>query len=203
MSDYGSELLDFVEFFGLDVKDDGLLYEPGTETPISGKKVVRNKVSKFFGLIKKNNMMAEFSFKNGKLHGVTKVWHKNGKKWMENEYFKGKPHGWHKKWRKNGELEEEIFFKMGNVEEMVVPPDSEFLNDLVVLYNYENNRLGINKVVITDKEVIEAFVLNYRNLIIERKKRASTEEEKMGLRSIIITLDNYKKDIIEYICNNV
>ena len=63
---------------------DGLLHGKKTEYDIQG------------------NLVAEFTYKNGKLDGITKVYYPNGKKFVIKHYRKNKLHGYYTQYNESG-----------------------------------------------------------------------------------------------------
>jgi len=53
------------------------------------------------------------TYKNGKLHGLEKIWHIDGKLWVQYNYKNGKLHGLCESWDRNGVLRYKENYKNG------------------------------------------------------------------------------------------
>jgi len=199
------ELIILYLLCGIELKDDRLFYEKGSNIPFTGYKVAYGR--KLFGLVKTSTKRAEMSFKNGKHHGPMKLWHQNGNKWLEIEYYEGKPHGLRRRWHENGDLEEEALFEYGKMIEYKYIPNNQVLHLFLDLYNKRLNQMGIGSVLDKkDKKSIESFLVHEYDIFKERLKNATESDnvyQEMFFRKVVYMIENYKTKIIEYVNNNV
>ena len=58
-------------------------------------------------------LMSERNYKDGKLHGLSRRWHDNGKLMSEHYYKDGEYHGCNRIWYNDGQLESETYYWEG------------------------------------------------------------------------------------------
>lgn|GEM_PF-6747502 len=85
------------------ITDQGGLYlERGTKNPISGRFIIQQK---------NGDLLADFTMVNGIRHGISKLFHENGKLELSGEWFQGEKKGVHSAYYANGKMKSHIPFK--------------------------------------------------------------------------------------------
>jgi antitoxin component YwqK of YwqJK toxin-antitoxin module len=76
---------------------------------------IRWKYCKIHVVWLQNGQKFKASQKNGKLHGVSTVWHRGGQVEVKTNYKNGRPHGLSTEWYGNGQKKLKIFYKNGGL----------------------------------------------------------------------------------------
>ncbi|MEI7795528.1 MAG: hypothetical protein WCI06_02715 [Methylococcaceae bacterium] len=91
-------------------KRDDLAFVPQETTPFTGE---------FQGYYRNGYKKAEIHFKDGKQHGVAKMWYENGQQSNEATFYNGKLEGIATEWLSNGKKNKDRIFKDGKLIESV------------------------------------------------------------------------------------
>ncbi len=87
-------------------KREGIAYANGEKKPFTGE---------FQGYYRNGYKKAEIHFKNGKQHGMARMWHENGNLSHEANFYDGKLEGMATEWYANGEKNKDRFFRNGKL----------------------------------------------------------------------------------------
>lgn len=94
----------------------GCAFEHHTKENVVFYYEIRNGwVERELGITNTGQISREFNFKDGKSHGVHRMLHDDGSKYIEEFYEKGKPHGYSKRWHSNGQMAREALFENGKL----------------------------------------------------------------------------------------
>jgi antitoxin component YwqK of YwqJK toxin-antitoxin module len=87
-------------------KRNNLAFVPQETTPFTGE---------FQGYYRNGYKKAEIHFKDGKQHGVAKMWYENGQQSNEATFYNGKLEGMATEWFSNGEKNKDRIFRDGKL----------------------------------------------------------------------------------------
>ena len=167
----------------------GLLCDENTKLPVTGKRKGYRKP-----FLRKKIKISEINLKNGENHGDFKLWHDNGKKWIESNYVNGKRNGWRKTYDKYGNLVISARFDNDIEVERENILSDEILNAFMSLAEMD---FGDGLHLIKNKDKI-------RLLVATRIEKLENDGDKSEAKAgIIHAWRNNQDQIVDFIYNKI